>query len=295
MKSKPKIPYKDLACYQDNLLLMEERERIESELRDDPESQRCLDQLEALDRTLHSLGRRERIREQIHATIKRSSAISEPSWRDGYTFFPLKTLASCAVVLVCLFGVWIASNNGSQKISVLQKTGQISWNDSQTKQIRLGDQIVSGKDSYAQIGMADGRSIMEVGPDSTVTLLERRQIRVDRGVVCNHVGKDPSHPYQVQTPNGTVIVLGTVFEIEVSQGQTGVRVLEGKVQIVPKDKSVNSIAVSAGYQATLKENSISPLTAVQPDSFAPWRNKYSTKNLDIQKIADVISDSKAQH
>lgn len=294
MNGKPKIPYKDLAYYQDDLLPKEERERIESILQDDLKSQQDLEQMRVLNGTLQSLGRRERIREKIHVAIKRPSPICEPFPGKGFSFFHLTPMAAFATVLVCLFGFWITQNYYSSPITLLQKTGQITWNDSQNKHIQVGDQIVSEKESYAQIRLADGKSILEIGPDTTAAFLDRRRIRVDRGVVCNNVGKDPSHPYQVQTPNGTVTVLGTIFEIEVSQKQTVVRVLEGKVQVDSSSPSAASTVVNAGHQAVMTDKSISSIAPFQSASFAPWRNKYHPQKLDIRNIADIISDSKAQ-
>lgn len=66
----------------------------------------------------------------------------------------------------------------------------------------------------------------------------KRQVRLDRGEVFFDVTRDERRPFHVQTPAGTVTVLGTRFNVSASPGRTSVAVLEGAVKIpVERDRA----------------------------------------------------------
>src|SRR5690606_27554918 len=91
--------------------------------------------------------------------------------------------------------------------------------------------ITTQNNDYATILMADGASRVDIGPKTQAAIIGSRAIRIQQGVIFNQVVKDPEDPYEVHTRHGIVQVLGTSFEVQVTDSQTRVRVKEGTVAL----------------------------------------------------------------
>lgn len=77
----------------------------------------------------------------------------------------------------------------------------------------------------------------------------RRTVRLDSGEAYFTVAKDSAHPFRVITPQGTVVVTGTGFNVRLGRDDTvQVTLVEGSVQISSEQKS---LGLTPGQQATL--------------------------------------------
>ncbi|MGC9329597.1 MAG: FecR domain-containing protein [Candidatus Hinthialibacter sp.] len=290
-KNEKTLSYQILSYYEDGVLSEKDRLGVEAVLQSDEETRKRLDSLRAVDRSMHEAGRRERVQRRVKAALK-----AQPiDLRHRQTFFPgmpWRYALGWSTALACCLMLWFWAPGLSSRTALLRQVGEVQWSG---RSLSLGDSIVSGKDSFAQIRLGDGESIVEMGSESQIALLDRRMIRVDRGVVCNIVSKDPENPYRIETPHGAVTVLGTIFEVQVTEKETAVRVREGKVQVESSGAAGSGGGreiVAAGEETVMDERTVAAPRTFPAQSFASWRKRFPVKNLDVRNIADIISDSK---
>ncbi|MBN2326648.1 MAG: FecR domain-containing protein [Candidatus Omnitrophica bacterium] len=294
-KNENTLSYQILSYYEDGVLSEKDRLGVEAVLQSDEESRKRLEALRSMDRSMCEVGRRERIRSEVKSALK-----AQPNdLRHRRTVFPgmqWKYIFGWSTAFACCLLVWFFASGLPSETALLRQIGDVQWSGASGQALSQGDAVVSGKDSFAQIRMGDGKSIVEMGSESQIALLDRRRMRVDRGVVCNIVSKDPNDPYRIETPHGAVTVLGTIFEVQVTEKDTTVRVREGRVQVESShgaslDEGEKEI-VTAGQETVMDERTIAEPRAFPAASFASWRKRFPVKNLDVRNIADIISDSK---
>lgn len=106
---------------------------------------------------------------------------------------------------------------------------------------------------------------------------ESRHVRLASGEAFFSVHKDPSRPFVVETPTGSVRVTGTKFDVRTdSNGVLEVTVLEGSVQAHPTNaegKHSVPVALVAGDNLLSNEQGIQNLvlTATELDDALAWR------------------------
>ncbi|MEM7506189.1 MAG: FecR domain-containing protein [Pseudomonadota bacterium] len=97
---------------------------------------------------------------------------------------------------------------------------------------------------------------------------DRRRVRLLAGEALFEVDADPARPFVVETPEGTVRVVGTVFSVRSIAGETRVKVAEGAVTTTPAAAPEEQI--SAGEGLTFTENQAAKMAIKQSTAFA-WR------------------------
>ena len=123
---------------------------------------------------------------------------------------------------------------------LVQKLGSETWIEAATgMKLEVGDRLKTGSDGYTLILFFDG-SVMEVDADSEI-IIEELSIAADTGsttirlrqmigTTVNRVEQliDPASQYEVETPAGSAVVRGTIFEVRVlGNGFTMVKSIEG--------------------------------------------------------------------
>lgn len=100
--------------------------------------------------------------------------------------------------------------------------------------IRAGQGLRTDRESTARIAFPDG-SVLELEGETTVERLSegpRREARLAAGAVSARVRTRPAgQAFVLVTPHAEIAVLGTEFRVSVRPAQTGVAVLEGRVQV----------------------------------------------------------------
>ena len=121
--------------------------------------------------------------------------------------------------------------------------------------LSIGDTLITGPESYANVRFADG-SVMQIGPDSELvfdTLSAYRdtgmvdsRVRLNRGSSASEVKKQtgPGSEYRISTPLGVAAVRGTEFRTRAEAGDSFVETVGGAVEYV--SGSVNT-PVSKGF------------------------------------------------
>ena len=110
------------------------------------------------------------------------------------------------------------------------------------------------------VALADG-SEATLAPGSVLMVprasgeRDPRQARLMAGTVLFDIVRDPEAPFEVQTPNAEVTVLGTTFSVEVTEIQqkdaTRVVLASGKVQLAPRAKPAEAVTLSPGEEAAV--------------------------------------------
>ena len=103
-----------------------------------------------------------------------------------------------------------------------------------------------------EITLADGTHAELNAQTALVVELkaDERRVRLASGEAFFHVSKDPARPFFVETPNGSVRVTGTQFNVRTDPlAGLEVTVLEGSVQVRPGEGTA-PLALTAGDQLT---------------------------------------------
>ncbi|MEM6825465.1 MAG: FecR domain-containing protein [Pseudomonadota bacterium] len=97
---------------------------------------------------------------------------------------------------------------------------------------------------------------------------DRRHVQLLTGEALFEVEADPARPFVVETPEGTVRVMGTVFSVRSIAGETRVKVAEGAVTTTPAAAPEEQINTGEGL--TFTENRTAKMAVQQSTAFA-WR------------------------
>ena len=130
------------------------------------------------------------------------------------------------------------------------------------------------------ITLGDGTHI-ELNADTSLlveTDKRRRHVRLASGEAFFHVAKDPSRPFTVSTPSGSVRVTGTVFDVSTdAKSDIDVTVVEGHVLVHPSQTGTTShpevVALSAGdsLAADAKGVTVRHLSDASVQDALAWR------------------------
>lgn len=282
MKLNPEM----LLLYKEDRLGQEEKQEVEAYLANNPEGNQMLEEFDELDHSLESWAQVHRVRDNVLQAVKQESkrpnVIQMPQFRGAAI-----PTAVAACFVIALTGLLYMMESQSPGIKELSQTGSvmISKLDSDHHKIKVES------DSFLALKMADEKSITEYAPNTIATITGPRSLNIQQGSVWNEVGKDKSgKQYTVETQHGTVIVLGTQFEVEVDNNQTTVRLLEGSVKLVQKDGSEKMLVPN--QQGVMKTDSNIQLKKITVDDIASWRKQFIGKGIDTRAIHNGLQATK---
>lgn len=120
--------------------------------------------------------------------------------------------------------------------------------------------------------LADGTRLM-LNTASAVDLRysdTERRIVLRAGEILVQSAPDPARrPLRVGTAEGTVLAIGTRFTVRQHEGSTAVAVLQGAVQLRPRDPTASARVLSAGEQGRFTATGTGPATPL-PDGAGAW-------------------------
>jgi transmembrane sensor len=142
-----------------------------------------------------------------------------------------------------------------------------------------------------EIALGDGSTIGLNG--GTTIQLDRkgeRFARLDSGEAIFTIKHDSARPFIVETGDGTLRDLGTIFNVRQSENGLEVGVSEGSVQY---DPGVEAVTVTAGKQLRAQRGkSKAVVTAIDPVSVGGWRQgRLSYHDAPLATIALDLSRS----
>jgi hypothetical protein len=163
-----------------------------------------------------------------------SAAAPQPQVSRLRPVLPLKRLAAAAVVLLCLgVGWWLANRPGPPDVSEvawLVNAQNCEWaEDTEPSGPMRAGRVLRVERGLAEIQFGSGARVVLEGPAS-LELLSANGARLLRGKLSAKV-PEPAVGFQVLSPQGKVVDLGTEFGVSVGEnGATDVRVFAGQVK-----------------------------------------------------------------
>jgi transmembrane sensor len=105
---------------------------------------------------------------------------------------------------------------------------------------------------------------------------KERRARLSGGEAIFMVAKDPSRPFIVETPAGSVRVTGTVFNVraEPADAVFEVTVVEGSVEVRPRESPGGPIALKAQDYLSVKAKQVArrAMSETELEEMLAWRN-----------------------
>jgi len=131
---------------------------------------------------------------------------------------------------------------------------------------------VTATGQRAPVELADGSTIT-LNSDSALKIdlqTDRRGAHLFRGEAWFDVAKDATRPFTVETPNGSVRVTGTSFDVRVDETTTIVSLASGRVELVSASMTAPTV-LEPGQQARVTANGISNPVRFDPTTVSAWR------------------------
>ncbi|BDD11813.1 anti-sigma factor (plasmid) [Fulvitalea axinellae] len=157
-------------------------------------------------------------------------------------------------------------------------------------------QEITYSTTYGQIKhitLEDGTAVT-LNAKSKLSVLDMGQVRKVQleGEGYFKVNSDPEHPFKVITPELSLVVTGTVFNVKAYPEDKAINttLLEGKLSVKPQDKKEKGIVLKPGQNANyVKEFDF---LSVEPANFrtaTTWmENKISFRNETLEQIANSL-------
>jgi transmembrane sensor len=132
----------------------------------------------------------------------------------------------------------------------------------------------------------DGSEItLGAGSKVAVTLNNKsRNVQQLVGEVLYHVAKDPNKPFTVSVQGSDITVLGTIFDVQLSQSQTILTVAEGHVKVEHNEEINNLVKAQRVIIGHNGQNS--EISSISLSQFANWQQKRF--NFIAASLDDVV-------
>ena len=144
--------------------------------------------------------------------------------------------------------------------------------------------------SAKTVSLDDGSTVVLDGDAAIRVALsaESRTIQLIRGRAWLDVTPDASRPFVVETPAGSVRVLGTAFSVSRDAGDVLVTVESGRVSVAPLE-SRESVTLLPGEQARLRRGTIPAVAHVRLDTATAWRRGWLAFDQDsLEAVTEAV-------
>ncbi|GFE81406.1 sensor [Steroidobacter agaridevorans] len=236
-----------------------DRARFSAWLRADPRHQRAYDGLRMLWRDISTLSQ-----------LKELEPVPpRPAAKTTRRFLPLAAAAAAAGLAIALLLSQPQSVQQPVTTAALQ-TEEYQTQLGEVRAIRLtdGSTLTLGARSHAIVSFSDSE----------------RRVRLEQGEAYFDVAKNPARPFYVAAPGTAVRVVGTRFDVRVSDSHVRVAVDEGVVAV-----NNRSGALTRGQRIdVLPDGAMTEVTQVDGSEVAAWREGRLV--YDGATLAEVVSD-----
>ncbi|EPE84665.1 sigma factor regulatory protein, FecR/PupR family [Leptospira noguchii str. 1993005606] len=227
--------------------------------------------------------------------------------------FPKMMWLAAAAILLFTIGVWITFRTSKPEPEIVRGTtlraavvfvkGQVSVMRDEEMKLHRGDLlnesdiILTGAGGALDISLTDS-SIVRVKENSKLILKQLREdngfqikINLASGRVLNIIEKEKkTSNFYVETPSAVAAVRGTSFEVNASENESMVFVVEGTVEVISLNSTKNiyilekSKLVTVNKDGEIESIDISKLDATLPEYKEMRKNLGS---LDRELLLDV--------
>lgn len=197
------------------------------------------------------------------------TAAQQPEKANFY--FGWQGLSACAAILIVCLCIWLLPSAQQEILHFQTAKGQqlhIDLND--------GSKVLLNTNSALDVAYTSSQR--------TVSLLQ--------GEAFFNVAKDTKRPFDVETHQGTVRVVGTRFAVQHTEADTVITVLEGKVALGDKSDSSTfeqAVLLSPNQQTTFAETKLGlKPKAVDAEKNLSWRKQHLV--FRGQPLRDVVEE-----
>ena len=249
--------------YLDGTLDSDGLRRLEEQLRDSADARDYFVRYAGLHRDLYLDARTNRAADRALANI----TPEQPRRRSAGWAFGV----AAGILVAAFLGWWLGMHRSpkpaDESIAWLVNAQDCRWADGQSPEEGLkAGSVLNVESGLAEIRFRKGTHVVLSGP-ARLELLSDNSARLHRGRVTARV-PEPAIGFELQSPQGKVIDLGTEFGVAVGEdGATEVAVFEGKVETTPN--AGRTIHLNANQVARMVDGDWNPraVWVDKPDKF----------------------------
>jgi transmembrane sensor len=142
----------------------------------------------------------------------------------------------------------------------------------------------------------DDGSTVRLAPDSAVRVSyadDSRNVELLSGEAYFEVKRNPARPFNVQSNNATVTVLGTGFDVRQGDSGTDVAVKHGRVRVSPSDGTQGTVILGAGQRAHMPRSGLIVSGSGSAELVGAWNDRRITA-VD-RSLSEVLADLRRYH
>ncbi len=178
--------------------------------------------------------------------------------------FPRLVLVAAASIVV-MAGIYFSTTQSTPTVSRQPAMGMVTYSNGNEvfrksanaetflaadlkSLVRAGDQFETLAKGRLAVSLI-GASIVKANYNSGLTIHDNRRVSVEQGLTFFDVGQD-KRLFNVETPNGEILVFGTAFVVEVAASATKVTVTDGDILV---SNDLGKTGVSKGNQLVFRK------------------------------------------
>jgi ferric-dicitrate binding protein FerR (iron transport regulator) len=236
---------------------------LEARLRDDPDARREFVRYARLHTDLHFELRAREASERVLDEIDRESPAAVPPARSGFFRRRAIALTAAAVLLAAGLGWW-ALRAASAEVAWLVNAQNCTWAGGEPPTDLRPGKVIAIDRGLAEFQFQSGARVVLEGP-ARLELISGTSARLHLGKLAARVSGKAG--FEVLSPQGKVIDLGTEFGVSVSDGgATDVHVFEGRVEVVPAGAGA-AVSLTQAQTARIAAGTVTVRPEASPDGF----------------------------
>lgn len=150
----------------------------------------------------------------------------------------------------------------------------------------------TGPGQRLSLALKDG-SRLDLAGDTWVRVREtrhRRQVELLRGEAFFDVAHQEDRPFHVFTDDSHVQVVGTRFDVNLTDGRTELAVEEGRVRFGPRGFMAPSQLVEAGRTTAVTAAGLEPSSPLQLGAAGDWREGWiETSGMSVARLVEEMN------
>ena len=170
----------------------------------------------------------------------------------------------------------------------LQVTGEAPW---------LWERVATARGEQRTLMLEDGSTVyLNTATRLAVRMTKgRRIVRLRQGEALFEVTHDPDRPFLVESPMGTVRVVGTRFDVALNRERRRMKVLvvEGRVAVTPagvEGRARKSLALTPGEMAEITDRDVAERRVADVRALVSWRDGYLVfDGSPLREVVDSVN------